>query len=171
MAVEYPGKDLSLPEEMRDELSGSLGPVLDLDQTLMETQGKIITTIGDQVTRDMLDSGIIPKVSAIDGKTRREHRFPEISEEAFDKNAEMENPDGTIKKAIWRILQIAYASTDSWLIRVSGEEDMLSIPAILTAPVGSFVLYGIPDKGISVNPVTVENKDRCMKVLQKMEEI
>jgi len=43
---------------------------------------------------------------------------------------------------------------------VTGEEDLLALPAIVLAPLGSVVLYGQYDKGVVINEVTEELKKK-----------
>ncbi|MEM4069082.1 MAG: DUF359 domain-containing protein, partial [Thermoplasmatales archaeon] len=47
----------------------------------------------------------------------------------------------------------AIRSKGNTIIEVEGEEDLASIPAIVLAPDGAIVIYGVPDKGIAVYEV------------------
>jgi uncharacterized protein (UPF0218 family) len=51
---------------------------------------------------------------------------------------------------------------------VEGEEDLLTIVAVLYAPDGSFVVYGQPNEGIVVVKATPEKKDEANKLLNEM---
>jgi GTP-dependent dephospho-CoA kinase len=71
--------------------------------------------------------------------------------------------------------KIAAAITDfkthhtQQLIDVSGEEDLLAIPAILLAPLSSVVVYGQFDQGIVVAHVTEQNKKRVYDLFGKFQ--
>ena len=54
-------------------------------------------------------------------------------------------------------------------IRVDGEEDLLALPVILYADIGSVVLYGLPGRGVVAATVTREAKLLAMRVLEFFE--
>ena len=56
--------------------------------------------------------------------------------------------------------------TDCWLV-VNGEEDLLTLPAILFAPLNSLVLYGHWQYGIIVVEVDEKIKEKVRKILKK----
>ena len=51
---------------------------------------------------------------------------------------------------------------------VDGEEDLLTLVAVLYAPEGSFVVYGQPYQGIIVVKVTPEKKAEAKALLNTM---
>ena len=50
-------------------------------------------------------------------------------------------------------------------IKIQGEEDLLALPAILLAPLGSVVIYGQKDLGVVVVEVTEEKKEEVKKII------
>ena len=56
------------------------------------------------------------------------------------------------------------------IIKVSGEEDLAVLPAVLLAPLNSLVLYGQPRKGIVVIKVTEKKKKEIKKVICQFQE-
>ncbi|MDI6805914.1 MAG: DUF359 domain-containing protein, partial [Candidatus Bathyarchaeia archaeon] len=52
---------------------------------------------------------------------------------------------------------------------VDGEEDLLTLIAVLYAPQNSFVVYGQPYEGIVVVKVTPEKKAEVSEILKTME--
>ena len=59
-------------------------------------------------------------------------------------------------------------SSPPCLVLVEGEEDMAAIPAILEAEEGTLVLYGIPDRGVGVIPVSRRSKERAWRIVEGM---
>jgi uncharacterized protein (UPF0218 family) len=51
---------------------------------------------------------------------------------------------------------------------VDGEEDLLTLPAILYAPDGAFVVYGQPYVGVVVAEATKTMKEQVKEFLKEM---
>ncbi|MEM4080891.1 MAG: DUF359 domain-containing protein [Pyrobaculum sp.] len=97
-----------------------------------------IYTVGDVVTNNFIKYGIIPTSAAIDEKTKRE-----VAIEVVWPNGEVLkviNPPGYITEEAWSAVEKAVAR--SILLKVDGEEDMLSLAFIVLAPPKSLVAYG-----------------------------
>jgi hypothetical protein len=52
---------------------------------------------------------------------------------------------------------------------VSGEEDLLTLPAVLLAKNGSRVFYGQPGKGMVLIEVNAKTKKKVKKLVDEME--
>ena len=168
MTFQFPDSDLAMTEDMRETLSGTLGPITDLDGALQYIDEHIVASIGDIVTGDLLGKGFVPKIAAVDGKTQRSEKV-NVDETAFDHLEDLDNPQGLIVKAVWEKMNMAYKNEGNTLFKVDGEEDLLSIPAIILGPPGAVVLYGVPEKGIGMNDVTEKNRQICIETLRSME--
>ena len=57
------------------------------------------------------------------------------------------------------------------LIEVSGEEDLLVMPCVMEAPIGSLIMYGQPKEGIVLITVDESKKEIIEKLLNKFEKI
>ena len=125
-----------------------------------------IIAVGDVVTQNLENLGIIPILSILDGKTKRSCLD---DSDARRRGADfiISNPQGTITKELWD----AIVSCDFQYrkIFIDGEEDLATLHAILHAPMGSIVVYGQPDEGIVVVHVTNEKKNEIKSIIQKME--
>lgn len=171
----------TLPPPLRAELARPLGPVLTTEEVLKRLQGAgKIVTVGDVVTRTLLDNGVTPNVMVIDFKTQRredlalaerlrEMRVPVIA---------LENPAGTIGLHLWEALLAALQATVPVVIHVTeGEEDLAVVPALLLAPAGSAILYGQPpvtdlgihEGGVVLVQVTPESRKTAHHILHRME--
>ncbi|MCL6003211.1 MAG: GTP-dependent dephospho-CoA kinase family protein [Thermoplasmatales archaeon] len=113
---------------------------------------KILITVGDVVTATALRYKIVPKLSVVDFKTKRDEILPAMPNK-WDRTIKVRNHPGSISVELWNAIDFAFKSKGSTLVEVDGEEDLASIPAILMAPDGAIVIYGVPDKGIAVYEV------------------
>lgn len=80
----------------------------------------------------------------------------------------MKNPAGMIVEEAWQIVQKAIESEEPVVIKVDGEEDLLSLVAIIRAPLDGLVIYGIPERGMVINRVDDRIKEKTWEVINKM---
>jgi len=53
---------------------------------------------------------------------------------------------------------------------VDGEEDLLTLVVVLSAPEDALVVYGQPHRGIVVVKVTEETREKMWRIVDAMEE-
>jgi GTP-dependent dephospho-CoA kinase len=80
----------------------------------------------------------------------------------------VKNPQGTISEEALEAVQKALESDKHVHIIVDGEEDLLTLIAVLCAPEKSLVVYGQPHEGIVVVKVTAKKKAETMEFLKAM---
>ncbi|MGM0510834.1 MAG: GTP-dependent dephospho-CoA kinase family protein [Thermoplasmatota archaeon] len=161
--------DLVLPEDQRVVLKETLGELVEGDLPSSYIGKRPIIAVGDVVTDRLLEQGVTPDVSIVDGKTRRgpyESEKPDI-----EKRINIKNPAGMITVESWKAVEKALVSDKPVLIEVTGEEDMLSLVAISLCPEGGIVIYGYPEKGMVINEVDDPMKKRTLEALNKMKEL
>lgn len=126
--------------------------------------------MGDVVTENSLKVGLRPRLAIYDHKTERREYKPEIGDKGV--LLTVKNPPGTITLHLLKTIKKAYSlirrGTNVHIV-VNGEEDLAAIPAVLYAPLGSFVVYGQPREGIVLIKVTSECKRRCAEIMRNME--
>lgn len=125
-----------------------------------------LVTVGDRTTEKMLGYGFNPDVQIVDGLERRQSRaIPSGSAETI----RCANPPAQITdEAISAIVQ-AYSEDRPVRILVSGEEDLLLVPALVHAPEGSVLMYGQPGEGLVVVKADATAKERARKLLGLLE--
>ena len=69
----------------------------------------------------------------------------------------------------WRLNEEAVLFHGSAKIIVDGEEDLLALFAVVSAPVGSMVMYGQPREGIVVVSVNARTKNMVQNIIHRME--
>jgi len=165
-----------LTEEARRELKKPLGLLLlerenktieQLKQILKgHKTGKTIV-IGDYTAKRILDNGLTADIIVIDNKTMRKNIRPLTTTQ--EETIRVRNPAGTITEEAGKAVKEAVKSGKRTEILVDGEEDLLTLPAILHSPTGSVVMYGQPQEGLVVVEVTREKKIAIRKIIGKME--
>jgi hypothetical protein len=164
MSAKKVGPHLSLPESAREAMRVPLGPVVQ-DAGLGELLrgARVLVTVGDMVTATLLDAGYDVSLAVFDYKTKRteERDFHKKLQKMRGRRLRAPNPPAMITRDLWEALQNAFLMIGAGArvgIEVEGEEDLAAIPAIIMAPEGARVLYGMPGKGMVV--VTVNDKAR-----------
>lgn len=129
-----------------------------------EAPPKIIA-VGDVVSLWMRRYGIDASIYVIDHKTLRADVDGTIAglSEVF-----VRNPPGEITEEAYEALRKALEGGEVEVVRVEGEEDLLALPSVILAPVGSVVVYGQPYVGVVVVRVTPEVKDEVRELLEVM---
>ncbi|MDR0797528.1 MAG: DUF359 domain-containing protein [Nitrososphaerota archaeon] len=124
-----------------------------------------IISVGDVVTKNLWDYKIYPDVAIIDNRTMRnkfQHTFH------TSKVVKVKNPQGTITKEAIEGINCSLKNSERTHIIVDGEEDLLTLIAVLYAPENSVVVYGQPHKGIVLVKVSPEKKAESSKFLEEM---
>jgi uncharacterized protein (UPF0218 family) len=164
--------------ELRKELKKPLGRLI--RGSFAETMEKFrdfvdkekppsIISVGDTVTKNLSENLVIPQLSIIDNKCmrRRIQRPPPTGQNVI----RVKNPQGTITAEAINAVQEALKSNNHIQIVVDGEEDLLTLIAVLHAPENSLVVYGQPYLGIVVVKATAEKKAEVMDILKAMKTV
>jgi uncharacterized protein (UPF0218 family) len=159
---------LKLPEGLRKRLKTPLGDFITNSSSL---KGKTLVCVGDQTSKEALAMGFKPKVCIYDGMIQR--KAVELPEEikkfkAFE--ISVENQPGGISREALKAVEKALKSKGEFKIKVNGEEDLLTLPAVKYAPLGSIVLYGQPNEGLVGVEVNEANKKKIEAMLREMED-
>lgn len=110
-----------------------------------------VAVIGDTVCYTFLKFVGIPRICVIDGKSLRIpiNYMAEIME-CYDCVTRCSNPPGTISQECLDVLNNAINSHRRCLIIVNGEEDLLVLATALNTHKITYIVYGIPSKGVAV---------------------
>ena len=159
-----------LPEDQRGELKDPLGRVYTDTDALLEAATAPVVAVGDIVTYHLLQAGVHPDVALVDGRTEREAVDREITDaiEGFDRHLDVENPPATLTEPLLTALREGFAA-GSTLLRVDGEEDLATLPAVLAAPDGASVVYGQPREGMVHVRVDAEARSHARELLGVLE--
>lgn len=130
-------------------------------------------SIGDVVTGELQKSGIVPMISIIDGKTQRKALNEIELKNIKQKDCHYAlNEKGIIQinaiRTLISLFDIGQHKATKQLF-IEGEEDLLALPAILLAPLGSYVWYGQLGKGAVCVHVTEKKKEKVYNLLSRFE--
>jgi len=179
--LDYFKKTLLLPENLREELRKPLGKVFKTTQQIVgaiftlptgrqESPKKptIIIAVGDIIVDSLLKGGIEPEVKVIDFRSRRKKIIRTLfyKDSLSRRQSFFKNKPGTINIETAEKLKKLITQSNGWLV-VDGEEDLLALPSILFAPLGSLVLYGHWQLGMIGVKVTEESKIMVLKIISK----
>jgi len=165
---------VELPEELRAELREPMGPIFTDAERLLAEAGDPLVAVGDVVTYHLERAGVTPDVAVVDGLTKREEVEDEVAEGvarlgATASEVHVENPAGAISRELVRTLRAAIADPEPTVIVVEGEEDLVTLPAIVAAPLGASVVYGQPGEGMVHAKVTDDAKAEMRDLLRRMD--
>jgi len=160
---------LRLPEDKRLHFKAPFGVLYpDIRSILHNLAGKTIYTVGDVVTFNLVQSGIIPAIAIVDGQSMREPFIGPPGD--FRRCYRARNPSGTLTSELLEVIQKAIDVPDT-LIFVEGEEDLAVIPLVLAAPLGTIILYGQPGEGVVFCDVTPIAKQKAREMLSHFVEV
>jgi GTP-dependent dephospho-CoA kinase len=165
--------DRHLTPSLRRKLKKPLGrlfPAVDVrgeEFLALVTGSSFVVTVGDRVTETLQETtGRSPDVFVVDGMERRSAR--EIPRIAHGSAIRAKNPAGRITKAAMAAMKRAFAGEKPVMVLIEGEEDLLTIPAVIEAPLGAVVFYGQPLEGVVAVNVDAKSKASAREILEQM---
>ena len=148
-------------------LKGSFnGTIKEFENIVKAKRPSMIISVGDALSEALLKQGIFPKVLIVDCKVMRKPTAPLITEgyETFP----LRNVAGTISDEAWAVVESAVTRDSKVKIVVEGEEDLLTLVAIISAPESAAVVYGQPCEGMVIVEVTSEKKKETQRIVEAM---
>jgi len=139
-----------------------------LKELIEKEKPTIVISVGDIVTQHMIDFGLSLNVIIIDNKTMRKPIQP--IKMVTDHTLYAKNPPGSITEESWGAIQKAFEQNGQTKVVIDGEEDLLALVTVLSAPTNSFVVYGQPNSGIVVVKVTEESRKKMQNIVYSMKE-
>ncbi len=160
-------KELKKPQGVLIE--GSSEKALErLKEFIEKEQPSCIISVGDVVSRNMIEYGISPYVFIVDNKVMRQPIKP--LEVDSDQVLYASNPPGTITDEAQTAIKKALEEKGRTKVVIDGEEDLLAVSTVLFAPKNALVVYGQPEVGIVVVKVTEETRENMRFIVNAMEE-
>jgi len=148
-------------------LRGSGGSkYVEIAKSIEGEKGRFLISVGDAVSRDLVEGGIDVNVRVVDGKIMR--KYADVAHRAHGRTFMAKNPPGMITLSAWGAIKDAISSGGG-LVIIDGEEDLLALPAIIEAPEGALVIYGQPGEGVVVVEVNESSKERAKSLIGMME--
>lgn len=170
----------TIPTQLRLKLKDPIGTVFEgseNEESIAVTKAatqisefKFVYVVGDVVMRSFMAQGLPINLAIFDNKNKRGPLVDQLPEK--DKTVSVvTNTPGTISQdAIAKIIDLQKKVTTNktpQFLKVFGEEDLLVLPLILTAPLMSAIYYGQSDRGIVMVKVTEEEKAKTENFLKQ----
>jgi pantetheine-phosphate adenylyltransferase len=146
---------LRMPDSLRPELQAPLGKILDssvIQKAVQKNRDSVIITVGDVTTQTVFLCGVKPALAIIDLHVERKP-FQTLEQYKFPRHYSVvrlvSGPGYIAKGAIDAIISWvgSIRQRKRMVLVIDGEEDLLTLPVIFHAPIGSIVYYGQPPKG------------------------
>jgi len=114
----------------------------------------------------MIEKGISPDVLIVDNRVMRKKVKPIPVD--VSRTLNIKNPPGTLTDEAWTVIEDALKQKQTTRVLVDGEEDLLTLVAVLCAPEKSLVVYGQPQVGIVAVKVTEQKKKLARRLVEEM---
>jgi GTP-dependent dephospho-CoA kinase len=148
-------------------IEGSYNETMTKMKELVEKEKPIkIISVGDIVSHNLHEYNIHPQLTIIDNKFLRNQGMPRTA--SVEKTVNVNNPKGTITKEAILAIKEAMEKKQHTHIVVEGEEDLLTLIAVIYAPENAYVVYGQPHSGIVIVKVNSERKLQAQEFLNAM---
>ena len=175
---------LVMPDNMRDELSQPLGLILTtpemITSSFVKHKDAVVISVGDMTTKTIVDAGLVPRLAIIDNKVNRKSfqgLTSWLTSNAAIRIKLMSGPGYISTSVVEHIQTWASDPQRQRILEIHGEEDLLALPVLVEAPIGSVMYYGQPNvpmwacgplaEGIVEVVVTDENKKIAQSLLSK----
>ena len=137
-----------------------------MKEVVSEKKPPKVVSVGDVVSQNLHNHAINPQLSIVDNISLRDQAMPQQT--VVSKTVKVQNPQGVITEEAIEAIKESLKSNEHTHIVVDGEEDLLTLIAVLYAPLGSLVVYGQPRVGIVVVEVTAVKRLEAEQFLNEM---
>lgn len=169
---------LVLPSKLRQELKSPLGKLImgsseetmsKLEELVIKEKPAMIIAVGDIVSENIAKHGISIHLAIVDNRVMRQPRKPIMLK--VNQTIHVKNPPGTITDKAWLAVRKSLEQKQATKIVVDGEEDLLTLVALLHAPLNSLVVYGQPYEGVVAVKVTLRKRQKTRNIIEAMQPI
>ena len=134
---------------------------------------QITVVIGDIVSEYCIQRQLPFHLAVFDGKTQRKaYNSTDLQQTTAQKKiTQLTNPAGQVTPEVSAWLSqffvnaVKQKEVTPQLLKIDGEEDLVTVAAVLLAPLGTVIIYGQPEQGMVCLEVTEELKDRFFTAL------
>lgn len=153
------------------ELKKPWGEIYKTKELIEKINGRKVISVGDICSHKLIDNGLIPHICIYDGISQRkkvDKKLKNFFENYYNKIILVENEAGTINPLAELSLISLIDSEMPGALNVKGEEDLLSLVAIIHLPKDYVVVYGQPRKGAVLVEYSKEIKEKAKKIYNDM---
>jgi uncharacterized protein (UPF0218 family) len=140
-----------------------------LEELVSREKPVMTISVGDVISENMAKHGILTHLAIVDNRVMRQPREPVVLK--VNQTIHVKNPPGTITDEAWLAVKEALNQKHSVRIVVDGEEDLLTLVALLHAPLNALVVYGQPYEGIVAIRVTQRKRQKARRIIEAMQPV
>lgn len=159
---------LRLPPDDREAFKHPLGPVLMDTDELLSVAGEPLVAVGDIVSYHLVEADRRPHLSVVDGLTERGPTDDAVRDTLGDADRRVWNPAARLTAEAVAAVRDGLAGDEPTTLAVDGEEDLLTLPAVLAAPDGASVVYGQPGEGMVHVRINRESRKRARELFARL---
>jgi pantetheine-phosphate adenylyltransferase len=177
-------RKIFLPKSLKKELRKPLGKVFFGKENKILSIGKkmvdyikkyqpvLTIAVGDMVAYSLIVNNLIPSIKIVDYHSKKKELSQELKKK-LDGNFhfKLNNKAGSLEflavKSIKTAVENFLTKNESQKLFVNGEEDLLTLPAIVFSPLKSLVIYGHWQLGAVAVDVDEEKKEMALALMRK----
>ena len=170
-----PEKKIFFPEEAKKVLRRPAGKLItgDPDEVARRVKSiiefdepKLVVAVGDYTSKKLRDVDVRVNLYIVDGKVER--KATELFKPEGLRVVRVVNEAGTLNPEAVKTLHKLLRGEElrDMVLMVEGEEDLLTLAAILSAPDQTIIVYGQPGKGCVVVKVDDRVRDLALNILK-----
>ena len=170
-----PKKKIFFPEEAKKVLRRPAGKLItgDPDEVARRVKSiiefdepKLVVAVGDYTSKKLRDVDVRVNLYIVDGKVER--KATELFKPEGLRVVRVVNEAGTLNPEAVKTLHKLLRGKElrETVLMVEGEEDLLTLAAILSAPDQTIIVYGQPGKGSVVVKVDDRVRDLALNILK-----
>jgi GTP-dependent dephospho-CoA kinase len=158
-------------EKVMNDLKSPWGEIYKTKELIEKIKSRKVIAIGDICAHKLIEKKVIPHICIYDGLTQRKKvssKLKNFFEEHYKRIIIVENKAGTINPLAEFSLKNLIESKSSGAINIKGEEDLLTLVAMMHLPKDYVVVYGQPKKGAVLVEYSEDVKKKAKKIYDEM---
>lgn len=166
-------KDLILPEQLKTELKKPFGEIVEL---IDREKDQFLMTVGDVTTEKFERNLMNQMISVVDFRVARKKIHSSVLDLGFHQEnidiITINNPAGQLTRDIFTGISKIFKSEiiRRTIFKINGEDDLVVLPLILAAPLGSIIYYGQPGAGLVKIIISERIKNKAYNIVSKFEQ-
>lgn len=158
--------NITISPDARKILSRPIGKAIGA-KALRDGHRQLII-VGDVSTQYCVTHQVPFRCAWIDGRTRKKEFSFTITPPYSHTLTPLHNPAGTITSAIAHTISVSSFSSKNMIFQITGEEDLLTVAAVVLLPFGTTIVYGYPYAPATLRAIRVNErtKNRFAAILQ-----
>ncbi len=158
-------------EKVMKDLKTPWGEIYKTKKLIEKINNRKVISIGDICSHKLIENNFIPYICIYDGISQRKKVSSKLNnffEKHYNKIVNVDNEAGTINPLAEFVLISLIELKSKGAINVKGEEDLLTLVAMMHLPKDYVVVYGQPKKGAVLVEYSEDVKKKAKKVYGEM---